>query len=333
MNTWKIYPLDQYDLAGSYDLVELQSPPGLTNMIVPKRTIDLLFTALFITGNNCHLHGSSGSGKTTLVQCLTQVPENIPPLCEAYGIEEFRVQCFSFPITAVETSAELYRLRSISPERGTYYEDSELWQWLTWVDEQEDGAEVYVAHIRELFRGQEAVEHALLDIISDGPLTAPDGRVLRRCGKRIRWVADSNMGVTSALVNQADNAILRRFPVQRHIEPTPHAERVILERLLEAEQLHYIPKHLESMLMLGARIREMQQRDGRFLSITPGIPLYLAIMKIAGQQSTMDFPDLLLHTLFGASSDEQEHLPAMFEEAFGQRKAKAALLPVGEDLL
>jgi hypothetical protein len=331
MQNRNIYPLSDYERAGSYDLVELQSPPGLTNMIVPKRILDLLFTALFITQVNTHLHGSSGSGKTTLVQCLTQVPANLPPLCEAYGIEEVRVHCHTFPITSVETPAELYRIRSISPERGTFYEDSELWQWLSWVDQQPDGPDVYMAHIRELFRGQESVEHALLDIISDGPLHAPDGRVLERCGKRITWVADSNMGVASALVNQADTATLRRFPVQIPIAPTRHAERVILERLLANEKLHYVPKHLDSLLLLSARIREAQ-KQGHFLEIQPEIPVLLSIIRLAARQCTMDFPDLLLHTLFGACQDEQEHLPALFEEAFGQRKAKA-LLPVGEDLL
>lgn len=335
MRNQRIYTLDQYAYAGSYDLIELLGPSGCTNMIVQKRTLDILVTSLFITGQNVHLSGPSGCGKTTLIQCLTQVQENLPMLCRAYGIPECRIDCFSFPVAALDSSSELYRLRSISPEKGTYFEDSELWNWFTDIEESTpEMSTVVIGWIRELGRAQHpTIQNALVDIITDGPLQHPDGRRYLQSGKRITWVTDSNYAAGTSGLCPPDPALMRRFPVQCTLAPfPPYIEKTVIQHLLANEDVPLEEHNVDSLLKLGKRIRELQE-DGHMNAVGPGIPTYLGILRLAASMPTMEFQDLLMFTLLGNCRDDHERLPLLLEEVFGKNRLKRPALPLGDNLL
>jgi hypothetical protein len=322
----------EYKKAGSRSIIELTGAAGNNNLYIQKSKLEILVTAM-ATHEAVNLSWPTGSGKTALIECLSQVPENFLPVCEALDLPPKPVKCFPIEMTGFETGGELYRVRSLA-NGNTFYEDSIMFNAIV---EAQSLTETHYVVIwnRELGRCQAGIQGALLNIICRGDIVHVDGR--RYDSEGISFITDNNyqaMDDATHTLTTFDDALRRRYPVNMTLDYLPAStEAEILRQLLLRDAVVVDEDVIPQIVKLGTKIREAKA-EGRLQTVPPPtIHGYLAVLRLLRRLPTYELQDILENTLLGnASSDDRKLFPALYYEVFGSTPACDEDIAIGDDL-
>ncbi len=340
MNERNIFHVTSQDYrkAGANDLIQLHGAHGNNDLFVPRYLLEIVVSAI-VLHETLHIGGPTGSGKTALIEALCDVPENFLAIHEHMKLpgEPKPVRCWPVPVSSIDSPSEVYHLRSIAPDRGTYFENSAIFNALEEAQSPEVKEQFYcTVWFKELGRVGEAVQGALVDVITQGRIAHPSRGSISTDG--VAFLADSNYQAQDVAVHTLatfDESLKRRFRYNTTVMyQSPAVESIILRHICSDEGIAYDEEVLAGIVKLGGKVREAKAA-GKLVSLPPPtISAYLSILKIVRILPGLELRTLLENSILGnATNDDRKLFPALYHDTFASAPVEDVHFAIGEDLL
>ena len=292
-----------YSKAGPSDHVVLEALPGSPAPIVERNKLDMLVSGI-VSGGRIHVSGETGTAKTLTIRTLLLNRTNFHNICKALGVPKLPLSVYSCSVALVDGPPELAFRRSIK-DGTTFDEDSTIVQALKEQDGKE-GKEYAAILLPELGRTHsEAVQSALVDMITDAYLLQATSQILRV--GHVAWVADSNYADQEGLYTLVafDDALRRRFNVNLSMNhPVQEQECAILGHLVSSAPEDEIAR----IVALGSKIRQ-KKKDGALQSVPPPTLYgYAEFLRMHTRLPHVPVDTVAFATILGHCSDEDRSL-------------------------
>lgn len=316
----------EFRRAGPSDLISLLPVPGDHSLVLPKKYLMLLTSA--ITGHEImHISGPTGTCKSGLIEALHLEPRNFELLCGHLGFKYKPLRLFTIEMSVYESPSEFHQRRALK-NGNTLDEESGL------IDAIRAAAECAgtcypLIWLREMGRVHSpSVQGGLLNLVYKGDIVLPDKSHVS--GKDIAWIADSNYQAeqdsTHTLVT-FDDALKRRFTVHMKVAYLPPEQEVLVMRHIinennfegsSAKSQAQLYEMIDRAVTIGQQIRSRRAQGDLVSACPPTIYGYLGFIRMALRSPELSQLEHAKNTLLGnVSEDEEDHVTAILNEVFG----------------